>query len=179
MKRLVFPLVIFILVLAFLAHQRSTTSLVYAHLGDFYQKNGELDRSETFYRKSVQNVSDPALASKIYVSLAALAFHKGDHAQQLIYSKKAIDFNPRNPAAHGYLSDAYSMLGHHREALEHAKVAVRFAPGSDMYWNNLGLVYVHMGETENAVQSFNKALDINPKNTKAQENKLAALSMLK
>lgn len=151
---------------------------MYARLGDFYQKRGEIDRSAAFYFKSARMTSDPFLASKIYVALAALALQKEDRAGEMQYSKKAIDLNPRNAAAHGYLSDAYSALGHHREALEQAKVALRFAPGSDVYWNNLGLIYVHMGQPENAVHSFNKALEINPKSEKAQQNKIAALSLV-
>jgi tetratricopeptide (TPR) repeat protein len=75
---------------------------------------------------------------------------------------------------------AYRMMldGKVDEALEIFKVLAELFPASDIAFDSLGEGYMRKENTEMAISSFKKSLELNPDNRNAQE-KLKALQIKK
>jgi Flp pilus assembly protein TadD len=56
------------------------------------------------------------------------------------------------------------------KALKLANIAVKRMPERSASWNTLGRVQLQMGKREEAIASFEKAVDLNPKNSYARNN---------
>jgi Tfp pilus assembly protein PilF len=56
------------------------------------------------------------------------------------------------------------------KALKLASIAVKRMPSRSGAWNTLGRVQLQMGKRKDAIESFEKAVDLNPKNSYARNN---------
>ena len=56
------------------------------------------------------------------------------------------------------------------KALKLASIAVKRMPKRSGAWNTLGRVQLQMGKRKDAIESFEKAVDLNPKNSYARNN---------
>ena len=79
------------------------------------------------------------------------------------------DDGPRPPDA---LAAAREMLDdkEYDKALKLASIAVKRLPNRSGAWNTLGRVQLQMGKRKDAIESFEKAVDLNPKNSYARNN---------
>lgn len=79
------------------------------------------------------------------------------------------DFQPISDVkatAHFYnnLAAEALMAGNTATALEHVKVAVTLAPDFDKALNNLGVIWLRLGERERALETFDRGLEQDPMN---------------
>ncbi len=78
--------------------------------------------------------------------------------------KKAIELNYSNDTAHCNLSKVYLLRGDYEKCINEANEANRLNESVYAY-NNLGLAYKNLGQTENSLQAFNSGYNIDRKCT--------------
>eukprot|EP01057_Protomagalhaensia_wolfi_P005870 Protomagalhaensia_wolfi_Nauph_80__5869@NODE_752_length_2030_cov_111_282772_g565_i0_p1_GENE_NODE_752_length_2030_cov_111_282772_g565_i0NODE_752_length_2030_cov_111_282772_g565_i0_p1_ORF_typecomplete_len279_score58_61TPR_16/PF13432_6/2_1e08TPR_16/PF13432_6/5e06TPR_16/PF13432_6/0_12TPR_16/PF13432_6/9_8e09TPR_11/PF13414_6/1_9e05TPR_11/PF13414_6/6_9e05TPR_11/PF13414_6/0_24TPR_11/PF13414_6/0_058TPR_11/PF13414_6/39TPR_11/PF13414_6/0_0026TPR_9/PF13371_6/0_0086TPR_9/PF13371_6/0_0072TPR_9/PF13371_6/7_7e07 len=75
---------------------------------------------------------------------------------------KAISLEPRNWRYRWKRRDAYMKLGQWRQALPDADWLVDLEPGQYTHWEQKGRCHYHLSEQNKAIDSFKKALELNP-----------------
>ena len=93
----------------------------------------------------------------------------GNFAEAEKYLQEAVKANPDNAECWSHLSLALSkMPGRYDQAEEAILFAEGLNPKSDDYVANRGLLYMQMGRIEEAQEQFERALEMNANNKKAQ-----------
>jgi TolB-like protein/Tfp pilus assembly protein PilF len=100
----------------------------------------------------------PALASLSYVSKV----YDNDLVAAAGYLERALQLEPTNIAIIGTAALLYSSLGRFDEATAFNEFTVRRDPVSAVGHSNLGLNYISAGRWDDAIDSFNTALRLNP-----------------
>ena len=77
-------------------------------------------------------------------------------------AQKTISLDQSNSNAHGLLSAAYRMNGHHEKAIAEGERAVGLDPNSPDAHVWLGLAYLYADKAEEAIPSLEKAIRLNP-----------------
>ncbi len=90
-----------------------------------------------------------------------LLVHKGDHLPALSYFDRALAIDPVFERALGHIVWTYELLGQYDKALEHAKQHVARLPSEESY-RELAQVYVLQGDFDNALQTYQHALETFP-----------------
>ena len=78
---------------------------------------------------------------------------------------KAINLDPSNAIYFSNRAAAYSMMGDHFNALEDAKQSCKLNPNYSKAYNRLGKAHLALGEPEEAIIAFTKALELDPKDS--------------
>ncbi|NIR17687.1 MAG: tetratricopeptide repeat protein, partial [Desulfobacterales bacterium] len=95
---------------------------------------------------------------------------KGNFGRAEEYLREALKYNPENPECWNYLSLALLKMDDREDEAEKALLkAQKLDPGSDNYFSNLGLLYLKIGRLDEAKTQFERALSINPENSRAQQ----------
>ena len=83
---------------------------------------------------------------------------------------KAIQHDPHNAIYFSNRAVTYSKIGEHFKALEDAKESIKLNPSYYKAYKRLGNAHLALGEPEEAVVAFEKALELNPNdvNTKTR-----------
>jgi len=89
----------------------------------------------------------------------ALALRAGDSSLALDLLLKAEKEDPENPEIHYNLGIAYLGKDLVDEAEKQFKEAIRLKPDYSEAYNYLGRIYLYRGQTDAAIQSFQKALN--------------------
>ncbi|MBI4469010.1 MAG: tetratricopeptide repeat protein [Acidobacteria bacterium] len=76
--------------------------------------------------------------------------------------RRALELNPRYPAAHNWYSVFLSTVERHEEALSHARQAQALDPFSTHSKVHLGLVFYAARQTDQAMLEWRKALELDP-----------------
>lgn len=76
---------------------------------------------------------------------------------------KAIKNDSSNAVYFSNRAAAYSMMGEHFKALEDAKQSCKLNPSYSKAYNRLGKAHLALGEPEEAVVAFEKAVELDPK----------------
>lgn len=101
-----------------------------------------------------------------------IAANKPEEAVEC-YSK-AIKIDPSNAIYFSNRAAAYSMMGEHFKALEDAKQSCKLNPSYSKAYNRLGKAHLALGEPEEAVIAFEKALELEPKDVNIKASLEAA-----
>lgn len=88
---------------------------------------------------------------------------------------KAISLDSSNAIYFSNRAAAYSMMSEHFKALDDAKMACKLNPNYSKAFNRLGKAQMALGEPEDAVISFQKALDLEPTDAGIKASLQAAL----
>src|SRR4051794_4822079 len=89
--------------------------------------------------------------------------------------EKCLKENPKSGEAHYYLGRVYFVKGDMPNARMHYEATARLDPAAPVH-NSLGVVYMRLGQTSQAVAQFNEALRMHPDDQSAAENLRFALS---
>jgi tetratricopeptide (TPR) repeat protein len=76
--------------------------------------------------------------------------------------RRAIELNPSYATAHQWYGNLLSVLGRHNEAILHGRQARQLAPLSARIAVDLGYVFFHARQYDNAIQEGLKALELEP-----------------
>lgn len=92
-----------------------------------------------------------------------------EYIQRLTYSLKLFSINlPERKLAK--IAEEHFNKKRYREALYILKIATTINPTNDRLWNNIGVAYINIGDRDKSIAAFQKAVEINSKNTIAQIN---------
>ena len=89
--------------------------------------------------------------------------------------EKCLSNNPKSPDAHYYLGRVYYLKNDLQNARKHYVETARLDPNAPVH-NSLGVVYMKLGQTSDAVEQFNEALRLHPDDSTAAENLRFALA---
>jgi len=116
--------------------------------------SGNLDRAAKFYQKALKLA--PQHADALHL-LGLTAHQTGDQNRAIRLILKAVAKNPRCPAYHNSLGEAYRAKGLLDKAKEQYESALKIE-SNPMFINNLGLVQQQIGEHDSAIECFEKAI---------------------
>ena len=112
--------------------------------------------------KPVELVRDSGAGeSSIAASTSAAGNNPGSETE-LARLKRMVQINPRNAVAWDSLGSLHKSAGRFRDAILAFQQAISIDAGRADYHHHLGLVYAIDGQSENAMHSFQKVLDLAP-----------------
>lgn len=122
------------------------------------QNAGALNEAEAIYLQLLQVMPEN---SDVWNLLGMVAQSRGDNHKAADCFLAAIKFAPVPFFAHYFnLGLAYKSLNRPAEAMEMLQRAAELQPNGRELWNYLGVLQAETGQTEAAVKSFCKALEI-------------------
>jgi len=130
-------------------------------------QTGKLNEAETVYQ-SLLKINPGDSDALHYLGLIAFQKHRYQDAIHLI--EEAIKINPKVPAFHCNLGNAYKASGQFDSAIAAFLEAIRLDPKFHAAHNNLGNTFKDQGRLSEAVASYSKAISIKPDFAEAHNN---------
>lgn len=111
-----------------------------------------------------------------YTARCTVRSEMGDHRGAIEDASRAIDLDPHMAEAYFNRGVAYGRLREWARAESDYAEALRLAPklGNGMAHNNLGSALMAQGKLDAAIESFSKALELNPRNALSVFNRSLA-----
>jgi tetratricopeptide (TPR) repeat protein len=136
-------------------------------LGSLYEHSGQLDKAEESYHKVLQIQPENPLAAN---NLAFLMLEHGENPDvALTLAQTARSGMPNVPTTADTLGWAYYKKGAYRTAINLLEDAVQKDPNNASFHYHLGLAYSKVDEQAKADAQLQKALQLDPKSTHADE----------
>lgn len=162
---------------------------LHADLGEAYYRVGRVEESRDSTIRAIQLRPGYYAA---WSNLGTIYVRLGEIDKAIDAYKNALKINPAYFNAHFNLANVYKDREQLDEAIAHYEQAVRYMPGMAMAYNNMAICYNQKGNLEKtkgneplvkaykemAVESYKKAIAIEPRNTKFYNNFASALSDL-
>jgi tetratricopeptide (TPR) repeat protein len=136
------------------------------NLGIAYQSKGLTGRAIEQYQIAIKLNSD---YSRAYANLGNAFMAQGLVDRAIEQYQIAIKLDPDYPEAHSNLGGAYLSQGSVDKAIEHLTIATKLRPDGETLHFNLGYIYLKKGDLEMARREFERVLQLNPQNKKAQK----------
>lgn len=128
----------------------------YSTLGQVYLALNKLDKAEINLKKSISLEPNSAAARESYGELLSNQERYSEAIVQLSEATKLIT-NPTKKYLTNYrLAYAYNRSGEYRKALDIAKEVTTVKSTFGGGWFELGIAYAKLGDTQNAINAFNK-----------------------
>jgi len=108
-------------------------------------------------------------SGRVHYDYAMFLFHEGKIDQAITEFQTALKHNPNHPEAHYHLGRALFVKGDFEGAKVHYLETARLDPKAPVH-NGLGVVYVRLGQTSEAIAQFKEALRLRPDDADAAEN---------
>ncbi len=132
----------------------------------------DLDSAIFFLKKAIEADSSFALAhaqlARAYAVKNYFIDPKGGYSEKaFVEVEKALYLNPELPEGifvRTYLSWNFQNKFPHEITIRQYKKVIELNPEMDEAYHQLGVVYMHVGLIEEAIQAINKALELNPNN---------------
>lgn len=145
-------------------------------LGICYANKGVVE--EKYFAEAIKEYEaairlDPNFAEPHYGLGMIYFFKKGEQECGLNYFKEAIRLKPKYVDAHLALAKAYYQLQRYEDALARYDYVIKLYPSKMQvvadYHYNKGVIYKEIGQRHKAIESFNRAVDVNYHHGKARE----------
>lgn len=137
------------------------------HLGNLgwaYTEGHLYERAEKYLQRAVEGSPDNwSFVTNYAVTL--LSLKKYDEAIEIV--KKAIALDPGKPASYENLIAALKGAEQHELAIEEGLKAVRRYPKDSKIQSSLGLVYLELGQEDEAIACFERSIELNKLNADA------------
>ncbi|MBI4682732.1 MAG: tetratricopeptide repeat protein [Nitrospirae bacterium] len=124
-----------------------------ASMGMAYYSLGDFDKALEYFNASIE--TDKKIENAFY-HRGLISLLKGDFNQALSDFNSTIDLNSENAEARRNMVLAYKL------AIKFYSEAIEKNPGSVDSYINRGVSYVKTGETDKALEDFNKVISITP-----------------
>jgi Flp pilus assembly protein TadD len=102
------------------------------------------------------------LNSRAHFNLGKAQLNADRVEDSIVSFQDALRLDPPYNLAHRGLAVALDTLGKSKEALAHARFAVKFAPGDTSSHVTLGLILTHLAQFPEAEREFNVAIHLHP-----------------
>ena len=134
---------------------------------DYYEKNGEYTKALLLYKKALELESPFILNSKVpsLINIANIYHKKGDYKKAVAYGKEALSIDPDSKKARYNLTLSLIKEEEYPEALENIDILLKDSPDYFDYANLKGVILIHLGKYEDALQFLNSGLQKYPGNT--------------
>jgi tetratricopeptide (TPR) repeat protein len=111
---------------------------------------------------------DPLQAAYKDFALASLAFSRGEDEEARAYLAQAIEKDPESVYLNLKMTEVLKKSKHYREAIPYGLKAVSLAPDNPLHHAVLADVYALAGDDDRAVESYEKALELQPENQRVR-----------
>jgi len=148
----------------------------YFILGNIKLKSGDYDAAIMNYSKAL-SVNLPYLEAAY--NLATLYGMKNQFDKAVILMSKMIERNPEDINAYIIRGNAYYSQGAIKKAISDFLRAKKINKSIPQVYYNLGLCYEQANDTDNAIKSFQKFVDIAPKDSGALDQAKSKIRQLK
>ena len=145
---------------------------IHSYYGYVLEVSGRKDEARAEYEKAIQ--LSPK-SGKVHYNYAMFLATNGQLDQAIAEFETALHWKRGRPEAHYHLGHALFLKGDLEGAKKHYLEAVRLDPKAPVH-NSLGVVYMKLGQTAEAIAEFNEALRLRPNDADAAENLRFALS---
>ena len=147
------------------------------NLGLLYLHDDRFDEAIATLNRAIALAPDDSVAHN---DLAYIYGKQGKYDLMEAEAKSAIDDAPESSAARYNLAVLYLNTGRIEEAMAQYRAIVRATPrDSSNAYNQLGIIYAEKGDLRQAIENWQKALDADPNNERAQANLHQAQLMLR
>ena len=154
----------------------STTMHGHRHLGNALYEQGRYAEAVDAYRLAVeQHPDDPTALSNLGAALALDKLKRYDEAET--HLRRAIELNP-GYTLH-FLAALRAEQQRYDEMLEFLQWLIDIDPDDPEAHLNMGLALSHLGRSDEALRSFDRALFLDPALEDARANREAALEAMK
>ena len=145
---------------------------IHSYYGYVLEVSGRKDEARAEYEKAIQ--LSPK-SGKVHYNYAMFLATNGQLDQAIAEFETALHWKRGRPEAHYHLGHALFLKGDLEGAKKHYLEAARLDPKAPVH-NSLGVVYMKLGQTAEAIAEFNEALRLRPNDVDAAENLRFALS---
>jgi tetratricopeptide (TPR) repeat protein len=143
--------------------------------GDIQRRHGQLDAAHDSY---LWAQALAPTASEPIVRLVDLSVHSGQLDQALNDLHTIIAKQPTCHLAYYYLGWIYYLQGHYAEAIKQYRIAIGLQPQSAQYLIDMGDAYVGLGDRENAIATYCRAIEVNHNYAQIVEMRLKQIEAL-
>lgn len=142
--------------------------LAYAGMGDILFQLRRYDEAADRFEEAVDLLSDSSRASAIHVFLARIAEAQGRPVAAEERYGRALALHPRNPDALNGLISLHFNQQRYEKALALFQTLIDIDPNNAEVHLNRGVVLHYLGRTDEALESLDRALSLDPALEKAR-----------
>ncbi|MBC8237324.1 MAG: tetratricopeptide repeat protein [Helicobacteraceae bacterium] len=106
---------------------------------------------------------------EILFKIAYILQQSGDNNEALKYYKDALSLDKKNEVVHNAMASLYRANAEYTSAKIHLKASLDIDPDNPITYYNYGNLLVDMESKEEAMQMYEKALELNPEFSEAQK----------
>jgi tetratricopeptide (TPR) repeat protein len=150
---------------------RPSYTIALLNLGNLYRRQGTFGKAQDLFTRALQLQPDDPEAN---YSQGMLYAQQNQLKLASDYLQKAADLRPGYPEALNNLGVVYVRTGDYNHAEEQFKTCIRLTPSFDQSYLNLAQLYAIRNEKQQAIQTLQQLLVLQPQNQTAQR----ALEML-
>jgi tetratricopeptide (TPR) repeat protein len=131
-----------------------------------------VEKEEVVVEEKVQEINEVDLTKNAedYFRLGVDEFKKGNYIKATEFFKLSTGLNPHKAKYWSHLSLSFTKVPNGLEDAEEALLqSIKLEPDNAEHYANLGQIYLKAGMKKEANNQFEKAVEINPENIKAQK----------
>src|SRR6266699_664143 len=138
----------------------------HSEYGYALERLGQKDEAGTEYATAARLAPKSGV---VHYDYAMFLFREGKIDQSILEFQAALKHSPNHPEAHYHLGRALFVKGDFEGAKLHYLETARLDPKAPVH-NGLGVVYMRLGQTSEAIAQFKEALRLRPDDADAAEN---------
>jgi tetratricopeptide (TPR) repeat protein/DNA-binding winged helix-turn-helix (wHTH) protein len=125
-------------------------------LADVYYRDGRLEEAEAMHRRAI-GLQPGDWAT--YNTFGWFLYQNGRYAEAADQFRKVVAIDSNNMQGYSNLGAALMLSGNFAEAAPAFQRAIQIEPRRDIY-THLGLMYYYLGENEDAIAAYQKAIEL-------------------
>jgi len=147
------------------------------YIGNCHKEKGEYDQAMVQYKKALEKAPadgeprDIQEKAKIQAAIGDLYIRKNDLKAAQAYFQKSLDLSPKDEILAYNVGEIFFSNNKTPEAIHYFKLAASIKPGWADPHLKLGYTYLNAGDYKNALDSFNKFLELAPDSDQADSIK--------
>jgi len=148
---------------------------------------GKVDEAQEFFEKALLNYNKAIKSNpqneELYCERGTVLLNLGRADEAVSDFNEALRINPEYPEAYLRLGELFKEREPEKakeffnKALTYYNRLIENNPSDDRFYCDRGVVYMHLGQIEEAIKDFEKAIEINPESAEAYYNLISARLM--
>ena len=147
--------------------ERGNVYLCYVKEALRFENLDKLDQALNSYRIAVQVCPN---LFKAHYELGIILLRQGKSEEALRKFMEVLEINPKYASTYNNIGVIYAKYRKHDEkAIGYYKKAITYDPNDSLFYINLGVSQIKLGFKDDAIDSFRRAIQLDPKNKRPKE----------